>query len=220
MMIYYNLYHIQIIIKKKGTAKNCRKEKYDAQKSMHYTELAMKNMLVKIGSGLDDFNRTLELVTGLVIFGFMMLLCFQVIMRYVFSRPIYGIDEVVTGLMIWCCSMAWGTVYWQNGHAILEFIVKRLPKKAREVIFNAINVLVVVISACYLPGSWKLFQLQLKQAPVGGLPFCKAYYYALPVFVMSILLMVYSIYKLTAYFVLRDDSIVAPAPSEEGNAID
>ncbi len=180
----------------------------------------MKRLLEKIGAGLDKFNRALELVTGLVTFGFMMLLCFQVIMRYVFSRPIYGIDEAVTALMIWCCAMAWGTVYWQNGHAILEFIVKRLPQRTREVVFNFINILVLVVTVCYLSGSWKLFLLQLKQAPVGGLPFCKAYYYALPVLVMSVLLLVYSVYKLIAYFVLRDDAIVAPAPSEEGNAID
>lgn len=187
---------------------------------MHYTKLAMKRLLEKARVGLDKFNRSLELVTGLVTFGFMMLLCFQVMMRYVFSRPIYGIDEAVTGLMIWCCAMAWCTVYWQNGHAILEFIVKRLPQRVRGVIFNFINVLIVVVTACYLSGGWKLFKLQLKQAPVGGLPFCKAYYYALPVLVMSVLLLVYSVYKLIAYFVLRDDLIVAPMPSGEGNAID
>lgn len=180
----------------------------------------MKNLLIKTGKELDRFNRLLELVTGIVTFGFMMLLCFQVMMRYVFSRPIYGIDEAVTGLMIWCCSMAWATVYWQNGHAILEFVVKRLPQKARQIVFNLINVLVVIVTVCYLPGSWKLFQLQMKQTPVGGLPFSKAYYYALPVLVMSVLLMIYSVYKLIAYFVLKDDSIVAPAPNEEGNAID
>lgn len=180
----------------------------------------MKTLLEKTGRGLGAFNHVLELCTGVVTFGFMMLLCFQVMMRYVFSRPIYGIDEAVTALMIWCCAMAWATVYWDNGHAILEFIVKRMPVKARLVVFNLINVLVVIVTACYIPGSWKLFQLQLKQAPVGGLPFCKAYYYALPVFVMSLILMAYSAYKLIAFFVLKDERIVAPEPSEEGNAID
>ena len=46
-----------------------------------------------------------------VIFLFMGLLCFQVMMRFVFKHPIYGIDESVTALMIWSMSLGWCTVY-------------------------------------------------------------------------------------------------------------
>ena len=180
----------------------------------------MKKSLIRIGEKLNGFNCVLEAFTGLMVFVFMALLCFQVMMRYIFSNPIYGIDEFVVALMIWSCSLAWATCYWQNGHAILEFIVKRAPEQIRRIIFNFINIIVLVINVVFIPGSLRLFNLQLKQAPVGGLSFCKAYYYALPVFVMSIILTVYNVYKLIAYPILRDDLIVAPEPSEGGNAID
>lgn len=180
----------------------------------------MKEFLRKVEHMLTAFNNGLELLTGLIIFVFMAMLCFQVFLRYIFKSPIYGIDEFVVAMMIWSCSLSWATVYWQNGHAILEFIVKNLPETIRRIIFNAINVLVLIINVIIVPASWKLFKMQLKQAPVGGLPFCKAYYYALPVLAMGIILVVYNVYKLIAYPILKDDLIVAPIPSEEGNAID
>ncbi|MDT3843726.1 MAG: TRAP transporter small permease subunit [Bacillota bacterium] len=180
----------------------------------------MKKILIKTGDILEKFNHGLELLTGFLLFAFMTLLCFQVMMRYVFSNPIYGIDELVVALMIWSCCLSWATVYWQNGHAILEFIVKNLPQSVRTVIFNGINVIVMILHITFIPGSMKLFELQKKQAPVGGLFFSKAYYYALPVLVMAVILSVYTAYKLIAYPVIKSDLIVAPLPSEEGNAID
>ena len=180
----------------------------------------MKKDLIRIGKILTVFNDGLELVTGIVMFLFMALLCFQVAMRYIFNNPIYGVDETVVALMIWSCSLSWATVYWQNGHAILEFIVKRLAEQKRRIIFNINNLLILAVNVVFIPASWKLFKMQLKQAPVGGLPFSKAYYYALPVLVMAVILTFYSIYKTIAYPVLKDDLIVAPIPSEEGNAID
>jgi TRAP-type C4-dicarboxylate transport system permease small subunit len=180
----------------------------------------MKKDLIRIGKILTVFNDGLELVTGIVMFLFMALLCFRVAMRYIFNNPIYGVDETVVALMIWSCSLSWATVYWQNGHAILEFIVKRLAEQKRRIIFNINNLLILAVNVVFIPASWKLFKMQLKQAPVGGLPFSKAYYYALPVLVMAVILTVYSIYKTIAYPVLKDDLIVAPIPSEEGNAID
>jgi TRAP-type C4-dicarboxylate transport system permease small subunit len=180
----------------------------------------MKQSIRTIGSWLDKFNNAMELVAGLGAFTFMMLLCFQVMMRYVFSNPIFGIDEAVVALMVWICSLGWCTVYWQNGHAILEFIVKRLGPMTRRIIFHGTNLIVLVISVIFVPASMQLFKMQIMLKPVGGLPFNKAYYYALPVIVMSIIMLVYSVYKTLAYIVLDDERIVVPEPREEGNAID
>ena len=54
----------------------------------------------------------------------------------------------------------------------------------------------MVISWVYIPAAWQLFQMQKKMPPVGGLPFCKAYYYALPVLVMSVLML----YRIASYY--------------------
>ena len=180
----------------------------------------MKHAIKKIGVALDRFNNGLELTVGLAAFVMMAMLCFQVMMRYIFSNPIYGIDEAVVAIMVWVCAIGWDTVYWQNGHATLEFIVKRLGPMPRRIIFHCSNLIVLVISILFIPASYTLFKMQETLRPIGGLPFGKAYYYALPVLVMSVIMLVYCGYKTVAYLVLDDESIVAPEAREEGNAID
>ena len=60
----------------------------------------MKAVVIRIGKILDQFNSILELAAGLAAFIMMALLCFQVMMRYVFSNPIFGIDEAVVAIMV------------------------------------------------------------------------------------------------------------------------
>ena len=180
----------------------------------------MKAVVIRIGKILNQFNSILELAAGLAAFIMMALLCFQVMMRYVFSNPIFGIAEAVVAIMVWICAVGWDTVYWQNGHAILEFIVKRMRPMSRRIIFHCSNVIVLIISVLFVPASLSLFRMQKNLRPIGGLPFGKAYYYALPILVMSIIMLIYCIYKTVAYIVLDDERIVVPESREEGNAID
>ena len=143
----------------------------------------MKQAVISAGRVLDRIFDLLELITGYGVFVFMALLFFQVVMRFVFKHPVYGVDESVTALMIWTMCLGWCTVYWQNGHAVLEFIMKKMP-------------------------------------PVGGLPFCKAYYYALPVLVMGIIMLIMSVYKTIAFLVTGDESICVPEEKEGGGVLD
>lgn len=180
----------------------------------------MKKTILAVGKMLDKIVGIVETITGFALFAFIALLFFQVIMRFVFNHPIYGIDESVTALMIWSMCIGWCTVYWQNGHAVLEFLVKKFPKIARRVLFNFINVIVVFISWLYIPASYQLFNMQKKMPPVGGLPFSKGYYYALPVLVMSIAMLVLSVYKTIAFLITGDESICVPEEKEGGGILD
>lgn len=177
-------------------------------------------MVRSVGKAIGKVNDVLEVFTGYAIFVFMLLLFLQVVMRFVFKRPIYGIDEAVVTLMIWSMCLGWCTVYWDNGHAVLEFIMNRMPGGFRRVIFTLTNFLVVVISWVYIPASWQLFQMQKKMPPVGGLPFSKGYYYALPVLVMSVVMLIMSVYKAAAYLLTGDESICVPVEKEGGGLLD
>lgn len=193
---------------------------YGPARRAYHTKLCMKKAIDAVGQALNKAIRALELFTGIVLFIFMALLFFQVVMRFVFNSPIYGIDEAVTALMIWSMCMGWVVVYWDNGHAVLEFIMKRMNAVIRRVVFSLTNVLIVVISYAYIPASYQLFQMQKKMPPVGGLPFCKGYYYALPVLVMSVMMLVLSLYKTIAYFATGDESICVPVEKEGGGVLD
>lgn len=177
-------------------------------------------LIRSIGKAIGKVNDILEVFTGYVIFVFMVLLFFQVVMRFVFKRPIYGIDEAVVALMIWSMCLGWCTVYWDNGHAVLEFIMNRMPGGFRRVVFTLTNFLVVVISWVYIPAAWQLFQMQKKMPPVGGLPFSKGYYYALPVLVMGVVMFIMSMYKAIAFLLTGDESICVPVEKEGGGLLD
>lgn len=180
----------------------------------------MKQSILAVGKGLEKGMNVLKVFTGYMIFLFMALLFLQVIMRFVFNSPIYGIDEAVTAMMIWSMCLGWCTVYWDNEHAILEFIMKKMPKWFRKIIFNLTNLLILVISYVYIPAGYTLFNMQKKMPPVGGLPFCKAYYYALPVLVMGILMFVLCLYKTIAFLITGDESICVPEEQEGGGVLD
>ena len=96
----------------------------------------MKKSIYSIGKAMDKANSVVEVFTGYMIFAFMALLFLQVLMRFIFKHPIYGIDECVTALMIWSMCLGWCTVYWDNGHAVLEFIMNRMPKAFRRGMFT------------------------------------------------------------------------------------
>ena len=67
----------------------------------------MKKLIYSTEKVLNKVNSVMEVFTGYVIFAFMVLLFFQVVMRFVFKHPIYGIDEAVTALMIWSMCLGW-----------------------------------------------------------------------------------------------------------------
>ena len=77
-----------------------------------------------------------------------------------------------------------------------------------------------VISWVYIPASWQLFQMQKKMPPVGGLPISKGYYYALPVLVMGVIMLVMSAYKAIAFVITGDESICVPVEKEGGGLLD
>ena len=78
----------------------------------------MKKLIYSTEKVLNKVNSVMEVFTGYVIFAFMALLFFQVVMRFVFKHPIYGIDEAVTALMIW--SMCLGFYYEQDAEMVPE----------------------------------------------------------------------------------------------------
>ena len=180
----------------------------------------MKSRLLEIGEKTGKVVDSLKTLTGYLVFLFMGLLFFQVIMRFVFKNPIYGIDEAVTALMIWSMCLAWCVVYWENEHAILEFVMKRRSRVFRQIVFNLTNLVVFVITVAYIPASYVLFSMQKNMPAVGGLPFARAYYYALPVLVMSVIMLVLSGYKLIAFLLTGKEEICAPVVQEGGSVID
>lgn len=55
---------------------------------------------------------------------------------------------------------------------------------------------------------------------MGGLPISKGYYYALPVLVMSVIMLILCGYKTIAFLITGDEEICAPVVQEGGSVVD
>jgi TRAP-type C4-dicarboxylate transport system permease small subunit len=176
----------------------------------------MNKPIKMVETWLDRLVGAVNILAGLTIGVFMGLLFFQVFMRFVFSSPIFGVDELVTALMIWSMALGCPTLYWANEHAVIEALLKRFPSWGKKTVYHLTNFTVLVTSLVYIPGGLTLFKMQNRLRPVGGLPFSKAWYYALPVTIMGILLVLFSVFKTAAYIITREDRLVKPVTGEEG----
>lgn len=179
----------------------------------HRAALKIRNAHAWVNKGVDAMCNLTALTTAI----FLGALFFQVTMRYVFNNPIYGIDEAVTALMIWTMSLGFVEIYWKNENAVIEFIVARCPHFVRVIMNYITELIVLLMGIALVPTGIKLFTMQVKTIALGGLPFSKAYYYALPVTVMGAFLAVLAVFRLIEYTLTRDDSLLK-ASSEEGEA--
>lgn len=119
---------------------------------------------------------------------FMLMLAVQIVLRFFFNSPIFGIEEGVTGLVVWFAALGAVVVTRQNGHAQVEYFLKFFPAKFRKFLSAATYMLGVWLSYLMIIGGHKQFLVQSRAMPAGGLPFSKAYYYALPIMVMGVLM--------------------------------
>ena len=69
--------------------------------------VAASDLLVKIISGI---GMALQAI-------FMVLLACQIFMRFFFNKPMYGVEEAVTGMVVWFASFGAIAVTNANGHA-------------------------------------------------------------------------------------------------------
>lgn len=169
----------------------------------------------KVHAWLDKGVSILCDLTALITAVFMIALFVQVTRRYVFNSPIYGIDEAVTAMMIWAMSLGFVEIYWYNENAVIEFIVAKCPHVVRVVMNYVTELIVLAMGVILVPTGMQLFSLQVKTIALGGLPFSKAYYYALPVTIMGAMLAVLAVFRIIEYTITRDDSLLS-GTSEEG----
>lgn len=174
----------------------------------------MKQTLDSIHRGLDGLVNIVHLAAALLTGGFLLLTFAQVIMRYIFNSPIYGVDEYVLALLVWANALGFVVVYWHNEHAMIEFVVRRSPKLLKTIIYWITNLCVLVVSGVFIPGGLTLFGLQVKTQPRMGLPFSKAYYLALPMVVMGVLMVILCGSRTIEYGLTRNNQLMNSLPEE------
>jgi C4-dicarboxylate transporter DctQ subunit len=130
-----------------------------------------------------DIEQFLGIVFQMI---FITMLAVQIFLRFFFNSPIYGIEEAVTCLVVWFAAFGSTVVYRENGHAQVEYFLKFFSPVFRKWLAIFLHCLAILVSVMLIQGGYKLFLFQAKAIPAGGLPFAKGYYYALPIIVMGV----------------------------------
>lgn len=173
-------------------------------------------MLRSMRRVVDAVFAVLHTLSGIVTGLFLILLVIQVIMRYVFSYPIYGLDETVIAMMVWTMSIGFVVVYWENEHAIIVWLLKHLPSWCRRAVNILTSLVALAASLVFITGGLTLFKIQVKTIPMGGLPFPRAWYYALPVIVMGALMLFLGAFRLIEFSAGTGEAPPGQTPVEGG----
>lgn len=136
---------------------------------------------------------------------FMILMFVQVVLRYGFNAPLYGLDELVTCLMVWYCSIGSAIVFWEEAHAMIVYFLKFFPKKFQWAVEFCENILILIGAVVFVRAGMLLFALQSKTMPIGGLPFSRAYYSALPITLMGVAIALLEVVRFLRFLLDRED---------------
>ena len=142
------------------------------------------------GNNIFSLNSIVTILLGTLL----ALIILQVFLRFIFNNPIYWIEELVKVIIVWVNSIAIPIVYKEKGHPAIMFFLTKMSPKIREILNIFINIFICFLAITIGIASMELFKIQAKYSPIGGMPFSRAYYYALPTFVFSLLLLFFSIY--------------------------
>lgn len=162
-------------------------------------------ILVRIGHVYDFVIQTITTIGALASAVFLSAMFLNVILRYVFNNPIFWFDEMIVALLIWYSALGTVVCYWTNEHAVINFFLKFFSRGGKIFLMFLPHLVVAVTSCVFVIGGWQLFGLQMNQLPQGGLPFSRAYYYALPMIVMGILLTLCAVYRIIEYIATPKD---------------
>ena len=163
--------------------------------------MQMKKLLLLYCTGVDRLvNAAWNIAAGFL--GILMVaLAVQIFRRTFFNAPIFGIEEGATAAVVWFAALGAVVVTKQNGHAQVEFFLRYVPKILRKPVNALAYLLGGFVSVLMVEGGIRLYKVQAKAVPQGGLPFGRVYYYALPMIVMGVMLVMVCISQIIRIFV-------------------
>lgn len=166
-------------------------------------------VLGRIGRVYEGFIQCISVVGAFSSVVFLGAMFLNVILRYVFNRPIFWFDEMIVALLVWYSALGTVVCYWASEHAVINYFLKFFNRYGKIFLMFVPHVFVAVTSVAFVVGGKLLFDLQVNQLPQGGLPFSRAYYYALPMIVMGVMLILCSVYRIAEYIKTPKDVFLA-----------
>lgn len=83
----------------------------------------------------------------------------NVIGRYVFGKPVFWAEEVLTFAVIWIVCLVVGTITYRGAHLNMDLLYSRMPAPLQRVVRVAIALTLVVCTIYTAWQSWKVVEL-------------------------------------------------------------
>lgn len=103
--------------------------------------------MLKVDKMLNKLTSLLGLLSGILLSIMLSLTFIQVVMRYIFRRPIMGAEEVTLVMLIWFGYFAISTAVWEKGHMALEVFYGMFNKTVRKVMDIVKYLLMIIFSS-------------------------------------------------------------------------
>jgi len=88
------------------------------------------------------------------IFVMMVIVAYEVVVRYLLHRPTIWTVEIAAYLLIFSSLLAATYTLWQRGHVSVELLYRRLPPKARLVLSLVNSFLALIFTAVFVWQGW------------------------------------------------------------------
>lgn len=110
------------------------------------------SLLARVGKGIDRLSEAGGWAAGLILLGMILIITYEVVMRYAFNRPTNWVLETAMLGQIMVAYLAAAWVLKEERHITIDVLVGRLTRKTRmslEVVILFLSVIFCVILAWY-----------------------------------------------------------------------
>lgn len=111
-----------------------------------------------VGKALDMLERIIRVICGVLVAGFSALTLIQVIMRYVFSAPIWWSEQACRYMFIWMLMLYVPLIVRHGQNLGFDLLVNRLNEKAQSVMLLICEILIGAFGGFFCVYSIQLCQ--------------------------------------------------------------
>lgn len=95
---------------------------------------ARGNLFEFLSRGYTGLLGWLNIIAAIFIFILMLIVCADVVGRYVFSRPLWGTFEIAESLLVFIVFLGFAYTQQQKGNIRVQILVGRLPPRVRPLL--------------------------------------------------------------------------------------
>jgi len=149
----------------------------------------------KITSGLEGFNKFIEAVGNVCIWGMFAIIFINTALRMFFGYSFPWAEEISKLLMVWMALLVSATLcFYESRHVALTFLFEKLRPRAQIVALLIFNTLTLVFSLILAnSGYWYVYDNLKAVLPASGLPRWLLY---LPLPLGGVILALFSAYMI------------------------